>query len=48
MPIPKKLKQWNQDLQKERREHPTLPTWAVKQIVRDHEAVKPKHKQRKR
>ena len=34
--IPKPLKLYQSEYKKERREHPTLPTWAVRVIVKDH------------
>jgi hypothetical protein len=30
------LKQFQTAFKKERREHPSLPVWAVRQIVKDH------------
>jgi hypothetical protein len=30
------LKQYNKMYRAERKEHPTLPNWAVKRIVKDH------------
>lgn len=35
MPV-KGLLKFNKMYSAERKEHPTLPTWAVKQIVKDH------------
>jgi hypothetical protein len=32
-----KGKLWIKEYRKERREHPTLPLWAIKQIVKDHQ-----------
>lgn len=31
-----KLGLFNKEYKKERKEHPSLPSWAVKQIVSDH------------
>lgn len=44
----KKLERWHRDVEKERREHPTLPNRAVEQIVRDHRVVVAKKRSRAR
>jgi hypothetical protein len=44
----KKLERWHRDVEKERREHPTLPNRAVEQIVRDHRSVVAKKRLRHR
>lgn len=36
MKIPKAFKQFNNEYHKERKEHPKLPAWVVRQIVQDH------------
>ena len=34
--ISKRLKEYTREFKKQRREHPKLPTWAVRQIAKDH------------
>ena len=36
MKLSKALREYNKMYSAERKEHPSLPTWAVKQIVKDH------------
>ncbi len=43
-----KLERWHRDVEKERREHPTMPQKSVEQIVRDHRAVVAKKRTRAR
>lgn len=34
--LPSRLKKFQKEFRKESREHPSLPRWAVLQIVKDH------------
>lgn len=36
MKLPKALQEYQAELKRQRKEHPTLPAWALRRIVKDH------------